>query len=84
MTSASSPGIAETETTTETETATATAAPGAPARTDYSYTVGWVILAVGLILILGIFAVVAYRGSLLDVEHTGAVVGAVPALTGGS
>ena len=58
---------------------TSTVAPEpAPSGTDHSFTVGWVLLGVGLVLTLGIFFAVAYRGSLLQADHTGVQRGTTP------
>ncbi|HEY7858661.1 MAG TPA: hypothetical protein VIC82_09205 [Candidatus Nanopelagicales bacterium] len=58
---------------------TSTVAPApAPIRTDHSFTVGWVLLGVGLFLTLGIFFAVAYSGSLLEADHTGVQRGTTP------
>ncbi|MEO6822689.1 MAG: hypothetical protein ABI468_09740, partial [Candidatus Nanopelagicales bacterium] len=51
---------------------TTTVAPQPASRgTDHSFTVGWVLLGIGLFLTLGVFFAVAYRGSVLQADHTG-------------
>lgn len=69
MTSATAPAPTDTSST-----------GAAPQRrgTDHSFTAGWVLLGIGLILTLGIFSAVAYRGSVLDANTSGVQRGTTP------